>query len=142
MQVILDQIAAVSPQFQRRVIFQRPPTPNEQQTDDLGYPLSGYTDIDPTHPIPCSFVASPGRELLIAGQQRSITLYTFTTPDHYQTVDGNGDTVWGNVVCSAKYRAKVLAFNGDAEQIFQVTGVGDDVTPANIFQAVLLEDLI
>jgi hypothetical protein len=129
--------------FPRRVVFQRLPKAGETQTDDRGFPVVAYTDLDAAHPIPAIFAVSPGRELIIGGQQRSVTLYKFTVPSRYKTVDVDGIEAWKVVEFSPEYRCHLLSdSDGSDEQFLQVTGGGNDPGPDQSFNAVRTEEIV
>lgn len=129
--------------FPRRVVFQRLPKAGETQTDVRGFPVVTYTDLDAAHPIPAIFAVSPGRELDIEGQQRSVTTYRFTIPSRYKTVDVDGNEIWKIVDFSPEYRCHLLAdSDGSDEQFLQVTGGGNDPSPEQSFDAVRTEGTV
>lgn len=126
----------------RLLVFQRLPKASEDQQDARGFPKVSYTDIDAQHPIPCIFTCSSGRETVLEGQQRLVTLYKFTIPGFYKTVDGSNNPIWKVVDFSPAYRVHLLAKDVLPEQFFQITGGGEDVTPAIQFPAVRLENTV
>lgn len=135
-------IAAYANTAWKRLVFQRLPVAGETQTDARGRPTSNYTDIDPTHSIPCIFTCKSGSEVIIAGQTKSVTLYSFTIPSLYQTDDGHGNLIYKTVDFSPKYRTHLLASGSSPEHFFQIIGGGDDLNPALIFSAVRLEEMV
>ena len=128
--------------WSRRLVFQRRPEGSEEQTDSRGFPISEYTDIDPTHPIPCMFISQSGRKVVINEQEKIVTLYKFTVPQFYKSADGNAVPVWQSVGFSQKLRVHLLAKGAHPEMHLQITGGGEDQTPGLDFQAVRLEDLV
>src|SRR5882672_3442612 len=122
----------------RRLVFQRKPKSGETQTNDMGYPVEDYTDIDPNHPIPCIFMSQSGREVIIGGQTKSVTLYSFEIPNLNYLGPGN----WVRVDFANRYRVHLLASGGIDERFLQVIGGGNDIGPSIKFPAVSLEELV
>lgn len=134
-----EQIIAIK--FARRMnsflVFQRLPNASESQTDGRGRPVSTYTDINPTKPIPCIYKTQSGRELILNGQTKSVTLYSFEIPG---LVYYSG--AFTSVDFNMEYRIHLLAGAGMAAQFLQVVGGGEDIGPTIKFQAVGLEELV
>ena len=122
----------------RQLVFQRLPNSSETQTDGRGFPTSGYTDIDATHPIPCIFTCESGREVIIGGQTKSVTLFSFEIPG----LNYLGNATFTRVDFSPKYRVHLLTKGSLAERFLQVIGGGDDIGPSIKFPAVTLEELV
>jgi len=126
----------------RRLVFQRRPEGNEQQTDSRGFPVATYTDIDPAHPIPCRVISRGGKKFVINDQEKVVTAYDFTIPQFYKSADANNAPIWISVGFHSKLRVHLLANGSQPESFLQIMGGGDDETPGLFFQAVKLEDLV
>ena len=126
----------------RRLVFQHGPEGDAAITDARGFPVSDYTDVDPTHPVPCLIIAQSGRKVIVNEQEKIVTLYKFTVPQFYKSADDEGVPVWLPVDFSPKLRVHLLAKGSYAEQFMQIVGGGADLTPALEFQAARLEDLV
>src|SRR5258708_20993392 len=109
----------------RQLVFQGLPNTGEAQINARGKPISTYTDIDPSHPIPCIFTCQSGREVIIGGQTKSVTLFSFEIPG----LNYLGNNTFTRVNFSMKYRVHLLAKGDLIEQFLQVVGGGDDITP-------------
>ena len=137
-QMGLDFMEIAYATFPRELVFQRQPNASETTTDDAGYPITTYTDLDASNPIPCLFLIKNGRQLIIKGQQKTVTLYEITVPGSYKS---NGITM--AVPFSLKYRAHILPKDTAGEVFLQVfSGGPDDPKPGIVFIAVALDELV
>lgn len=126
----------------RRLVFQHRPEGDNAITDARGFPVSNYTDLDPSHPIPCMFFSRSGRKIIINEQEKTVTLFKFVVPSIYKSADENNLPVWAQVQFSPKLRVHLLAKGANAEMFLQIIGGGDDISPGLDFEAVRLEDLV
>lgn len=127
--------------FPRELVFQRLPRGSEDTTDDRGFPKQGdsaYTDIDLSNPIPCQFIVQLGKELVLSGQQRSVTPYKITIPVLYDI--GKGELA--RVDFSTEYRVHILAKGTRPESFLQIYNGGDAPGPDLTFIAYLTENTV
>lgn len=120
--------------FKHHLILQRYPVSGEAQTNEWGLPVETPTDLQSvSDAIPCTYTVQSGREMVVGGQTRTVTLYKITIPRMYFV-----GTILTAVQFSSLYKVKLLPL-GLAPINLDIMSGDPDPGPAIVFDAIKFE---
>lgn len=119
--------------FNRRLIFLRPPSSSEPQTDEGGFPIETDTALQTDDdPIPCMVSMAIGKQIILQGKPTTSTIYKVTVPRVYK----NKSNQYIAVTFSEDYKVRVLPKGDLPQQTLDIVSGGKDAGPAILFDGV------